>query len=127
MRFLSGGVRWGPARCDPAPGAGRSALGLRMISPPRSVRQPESAPSHNMYLSILFNMPSYDFVCQECGASFEVRLSISAYSEGEGRVCTKCGGTKVERAFTAVNIIAGGSSGSTGNWSGGGCGSSGFT
>ena len=72
-------------------------------------------------------MPSYDFVCQECGASFEVRLSMSAYADGEGRVCTKCGSTKVERAYTTVNVIAGGSSGSGGGWSGGSCGSSGFT
>lgn len=72
-------------------------------------------------------MPSYDFVCQECGTSFEVRLSMSAYSAGEGRKCTRCGSTRVERAFTAVNVIAGGSSGSGGRWSGGGCGNSGFT
>ncbi len=72
-------------------------------------------------------MPSYDFVCQDCGASFEVRLSISAYSEGEGRVCPKCASENVERAFTAVNVIAGGSSG--GGYSSSssrGCGSSGF-
>lgn len=72
-------------------------------------------------------MPSYDFVCQDCGAAFEVRLSISAYSDGEGRVCTKCGSTKVERAFTAVNIIAGNAFVGASGWSGGGCGSSGFT
>lgn len=72
-------------------------------------------------------MPSYDFVCQDCGASFEVRLSISAYSAGEGRVCTKCGSTRVERAFTAVNIIAGSAMSSSSGWSGGSCGSSGFS
>ena len=72
-------------------------------------------------------MPSYDFVCQECGASFEVRLSMSAYADGEGRVCAKCGSTKVDRAYTTVNVITGGSSGGGGGWSGGSCGSSGFT
>jgi putative FmdB family regulatory protein len=72
-------------------------------------------------------MPSYDFVCQECGKSFEVRLSISAYSAGEGRACPECGSRKVERAFTAVNVIAGSHS-SSGSGSGGGCcGGSGFT
>jgi len=70
-------------------------------------------------------MPSYDFVCQECGSTFEVRLSISAYSAGEGRSCPQCGSRKVERAFTAVNVIAGSRSSSG---SGGGCYSgSGFT
>lgn len=81
-----------------------------------------------MLLFILFDMPSYDFVCRKCGASFEVRMSISAYSEGRGRACTECGSTEVDRTFTAVNVIAGGSSGGgSGAWSGGGCGSSGFT
>jgi putative FmdB family regulatory protein len=71
-------------------------------------------------------MPSYDFVCQECGASYEARLSISAYSSGEGRECPQCGSKKVERAYTAVNVIAGKSFG--GSYGGGGsCGSSGFS
>ena len=71
-------------------------------------------------------MPSYDFVCQDCGAPFEVRLSMSAYEAGEGRSCTRCGSTKVERAFTAVNVIAGGRSGDSYS-SGGCCRGSGFT
>ena len=71
-------------------------------------------------------MPSYDFVCQDCGAPFEVRLSMSAYEAGEGRSCTQCGSTKVERAFTAVNVIAGGRSGDSYS-SGGCCRGSGFT
>ncbi|MFQ5536520.1 MAG: zinc ribbon domain-containing protein [Gemmatimonadota bacterium] len=74
-------------------------------------------------------MPSYDFVCQDCDAPYEVRLSMSAYDRGEGRVCPKCGSKNVERTFTAVNVIAGGSSG--GSWSGSdaasSCGPSGFT
>jgi putative FmdB family regulatory protein len=72
-------------------------------------------------------MPSYDFVCQDCGAPFEVRLSMSAYEAGEGRACTRCGSTKVERAFTAVNVIAGGRSGGDSYASGGCCRGSGFT
>ena len=72
-------------------------------------------------------MPSYDFVCTECGAPFEVRLSMSAYEAGEGRVCVQCGSTKVERAFTAVNVIAGGRGGGASYASGGCGGGSGFT
>ncbi len=71
-------------------------------------------------------MPSYDFVCQDCGSSFEARLSISAYSAGEGRECPKCGSTNVERTFTAVNVIAGSSS-SGGSYGGSSCGPSGFS
>lgn len=36
-----------------------------------------------------------------------MRLSLSAYAAGQGRVCTACGSTLVEGAFTAVNVIAG--------------------
>jgi len=74
-------------------------------------------------------MPSYDFVCQDCGTSFEVRLSMSAYSAGDGRECPSCGSIRAERSYTTVNVIAG-SRGDT--WTGGGysnrgCGGAGFT
>ncbi|MEJ2203211.1 MAG: zinc ribbon domain-containing protein [Gemmatimonadota bacterium] len=74
-------------------------------------------------------MPSYDFVCQDCGASFEVRLSMSAYSAGDGRDCPRCGSTQAERSYTTVNVIAGGRGDS---WAGAGyakgsCGTGGFT
>lgn len=72
-------------------------------------------------------MPSYDFTCQDCGRTYEVRLSMSAYSDGEGRVCPDCSSTNVERAYTAVNVIAGGKSSGGSSASGGGCGPSGFT
>lgn len=74
-------------------------------------------------------MPSYDFTCRDCGASYEVRLSMSAYSAGEGRECPSCGSNEAERAFTAVNVIAGGGGGgyAPSSTSGGGCGIGGFT
>jgi putative FmdB family regulatory protein len=74
-------------------------------------------------------MPSYDFICQECGSAFERRLSMSAYDSGEGRECPDCGSTDAERSFTAVNVIAGGGGSSFGSSqpSGGSCGPSGFT
>ena len=73
-------------------------------------------------------MPSYDFTCQDCGAPFERRLSMSAYDAGEGRECPECGSTHAERSYTAVNVIAGGG-GAFGSSAParGGCGSSGFT
>ena len=52
-------------------------------------------------------MPRYDFRCESCGAAFEKRLSMSAYSDGEGRECTECGSEEVERTFSAVSVIAG--------------------
>lgn len=78
---------------------------------------PHRAPfSHDIKVSVVSHMPGYGFTCQECGGSFEVRLSLSAYSSGEGRVCTACGSTRVERAFTAVNVIPGGSSSASLGW-----------
>ena len=72
-------------------------------------------------------MPSYDFVCQDCGAPYEVRLSMSAYSAGEGRRCPTCDSPRVERAFTAVNVIAGNRSAPSFPSGGASCGTGGFT
>ncbi len=66
-------------------------------------------------------MPAYDYVCQDCGARFEVRMSMSAYSEGAKVPCEKCGSTKVVRAFTTVNVLTGARAG------GGSCGTGGFS
>jgi putative FmdB family regulatory protein len=52
-------------------------------------------------------MPTYDFTCEKCGETFEMRLSMAAYDSGEGRVCPSCGSSDVQRAFTAVNVIGG--------------------
>lgn len=52
-------------------------------------------------------MPTYDFTCQDCGASYEARLSMSAYSAGEGRKCPTCGSPKAERVFAAVGVLTG--------------------
>ena len=68
----------------------------------------KGGPLHDIAESIyLRSMPFYDFRCPDCDARFERRLSMSAYEGGEGRDCPECGSTKVERAFTAVNVIAG--------------------
>lgn len=71
-------------------------------------------------------MPTYDFICQECQTRFEMRMSISAYSEGTRPHCEKCGSERVERTFTAVNVLTSGRG--AGSSSGGaGCGRGGFT
>ncbi len=70
-------------------------------------------------------MPAYDYVCEECGAHFEVRMSMSAYSDGAKPPCERCGSTSVTRAFTAVNVLTsargGGASASSS------CGTGGFS
>jgi putative FmdB family regulatory protein len=70
-------------------------------------------------------MPAYDYVCQECGAKFEVRMSMSAYSEGAKPPCEQCASTNVARAFTTVNVLTAGRGG--GVSSGASCGSGGFS
>ncbi|NIM52203.1 MAG: zinc ribbon domain-containing protein [Gemmatimonadales bacterium] len=50
-------------------------------------------------------MPQYDYVCQDCGAQFEVRLSISDYSDNPLRPCTSCGSEKTVRVFSGFNVV----------------------
>ncbi|KPK08828.1 MAG: hypothetical protein AMS20_01445 [Gemmatimonas sp. SG8_28] len=59
-------------------------------------------------------MPAYDYSCQDCGNRFEIRMSISAYSEGVRPPCSACGSEQVARAFGAVNVLTGGRSSSGG-------------
>jgi len=71
-------------------------------------------------------MPTYDFVCQDCKTPFAVRMSMTAYSESPKPQCESCGSEKVERTFTAVNVLTSGRS--SGAPSGGpACGRGGFT
>jgi putative FmdB family regulatory protein len=56
-------------------------------------------------------MPAYDYRCEDCGAPFEVRMSIAEYSEGVHPACKVCGSTRVERTFGSVNVLTGGRSG----------------
>lgn len=67
-------------------------------------------------------MPAYDYVCQDCGATFEVRASMAAYAEGLSPRCKQCGSEHVARSFSAVSVLTG--SGGTG--SAPACGPSGF-
>lgn len=71
-------------------------------------------------------MPAYDYVCEDCGAQFEVRMSMAAYSAGNKPPCDQCGSEKVARAFTTVNVLTSGHGGSSGGGSCGG-GGGGFT
>ncbi|HEY3286215.1 MAG TPA: zinc ribbon domain-containing protein [Gemmatimonadaceae bacterium] len=56
-------------------------------------------------------MPTYEYICLQCSAPYEVRLSMSAYSAGEGRRCPACGSTDVERRITGCGVLTGSRSG----------------
>ena len=71
-------------------------------------------------------MPAYDYTCDDCGAPFEVRMSIATYSAGEKTACEACGSAHVTRTFTSVNVLTAGRT-SGGSARGAGCGPSGFT
>ncbi len=73
-------------------------------------------------------MPRYDYVCQGCGSAFEVRMSMSEYSEGRKPECPQCGSKEAERSFKSVGVLTGSRSGSSGSSSGAAsCGHGGFT
>jgi putative FmdB family regulatory protein len=65
-------------------------------------------------------VPAYDYVCDDCGAHFEVRMSMSEHSASAKPRCEQCGSKRVSRAFTAVNVLTAGRGSS-----GGSCGSGG--
>lgn len=71
-------------------------------------------------------MPAYDYVCQDCGERFEVRMSMAAYAAGAKTTCETCGSSRVERAFTAVSVLTG-SRGGGATSSAASCGNRGFT
>jgi putative FmdB family regulatory protein len=69
-------------------------------------------------------MPTYDYVCQDCGAPFEVRASMAEYSQGLEPRCPHCGSRKAIRTFTSVSVFTGrraGGSGACGPAAGPGC------
>lgn len=68
-------------------------------------------------------MPAYDYKCQDCGAEFEIRMSMSSYSEGVTPECTACGSKRTERSFGAITVLTGGRGGGTSSPS---CGPTGF-
>jgi putative FmdB family regulatory protein len=56
-------------------------------------------------------MPTYDYVCQHCGRSFELRLSMAQYSESKTPRCPQCASPSVTRPFAPVNVVTGSRSG----------------
>jgi putative FmdB family regulatory protein len=45
-------------------------------------------------------MPTYEYRCETCNEIFEQRESIAEHETAKPQ-CTKCGGEKVTRAFSA--------------------------
>lgn len=66
-------------------------------------------------------MPLYEFTCKKCGHTFEELISLADLESGK-LICPACKSKRVEKGFSA---FATGSD--SGGFSGGGCGSGGFT
>ena len=69
-------------------------------------------------------MPLYEFTCKKCGHRFEELVSLAEMEAGEVS-CPSCASKRVEKGFStfAANTQTTGA----GGFSGGGCGSGGFT
>ena len=57
-------------------------------------------------------MPNYDFECQDCRKTFEVRATIKEMEEGKIS-CIKCNSKNIKRIFNGFGFCKGGSSSST--------------
>ncbi len=58
-------------------------------------------------------MPFYDYECQECNTTIEVKASISEKAAGLAVACPSCGSVKTEQVFRTLAFTgAGASSGS---------------
>lgn len=51
-------------------------------------------------------MPTYEYTCNDCEKPFDIRASISEYSEGLSPKCPNCGSEKVARGFSVVNVLS---------------------
>ena len=51
-------------------------------------------------------MPTYEYTCNDCEKPFDIRASISEYSEGLNPKCPNCGSDKVARGFSVVNVLS---------------------
>lgn len=50
-------------------------------------------------------MPTYEYLCQDCGEPFDLRASISEYSKGLKPQCPRCGSEKSIRTFTSIQVL----------------------
>ena len=49
-------------------------------------------------------MPTYEFVCEDCGKSFSVILSLAEYEKRQAE-CPKCGSKTLNQQITAFQAI----------------------
>jgi putative FmdB family regulatory protein len=50
-------------------------------------------------------VPTYEYTCNDCKKPFDIRASISEYSEGLSPKCPTCESDNVARRFSVVNVL----------------------
>lgn len=55
-------------------------------------------------------MPIYEYHCELCGESFDVRASFSEKEQGLQPVCPKCASQKTRQVISGVMVVRGGDS-----------------
>lgn len=64
-------------------------------------------------------MPTYEFICEDCGQRFEVFATFRQKEQGLRPLCPECGSQRVKQAISSPTFIA--RSGSVMPFSSGGC------
>jgi putative FmdB family regulatory protein len=54
-------------------------------------------------------VPTYEYLCADCGAETEVRASITEKTAGLRPACPACAGTALRQVFRPVARVGGGS------------------
>jgi len=52
-------------------------------------------------------MPTYEYVCSDCGEKFEIGMSLAEKESGKKPSCPKCKSEKVAQVLGKVNVIGG--------------------
>lgn len=60
-------------------------------------------------------MPFYDYRCDDCGSTFEVKRSMSEQEGSAAPECSCCGSDRTRRVFSTFFAGSGGASGGSGS------------
>lgn len=63
-------------------------------------------------------MPTYDFVCKDCGNRFSLFTTVAGRSKA---VCPTCQSNKLEQLFNSMMFVKGGSGAGGSSTAAGGC------
>ena len=66
-------------------------------------------------------MPTYEYLCKECGYYFDVKATIKEKEEGFKIHCEQCGSENLNQVFGGFDIIGGQAVNVKSRDSGGGC------